>query len=86
MKGSVDVADLAPRRSSCWPACAAGRWPAPTPAPATGWPSPAYLGRGDRFDQAVADFATAYADQNERDHRRLLEAIGAGEVQAEKNV
>jgi hypothetical protein len=26
-----------------------------------------YLGRRDRFDLAVADFAGAYADQNERD-------------------
>jgi hypothetical protein len=28
----------------------------------------AYLGKSDRFDQAVADFATTYADQNDRDH------------------
>ncbi|HZP28506.1 MAG TPA: DUF2252 domain-containing protein [Acidimicrobiia bacterium] len=27
----------------------------------------AYLGSGDRFDRAIADFAVAYADQNERD-------------------
>jgi uncharacterized protein (DUF2252 family) len=27
----------------------------------------AYLGKGERFDRAVADFSSAYADQNERD-------------------
>ena len=26
-----------------------------------------YLGAGDRFDCAIADFAIAYADQNDRD-------------------
>lgn len=28
----------------------------------------AYLGRKDTFDQAIADFAVSYADQNERDY------------------
>jgi uncharacterized protein (DUF2252 family) len=42
----------------------------------------AYLGRGDRFDRAMAEFAAAYADQNERDHRNLVEAIKGGGVQA----
>ena len=28
----------------------------------------AYLGSGDVFDEAIADFAVAYADQNERDY------------------
>jgi uncharacterized protein (DUF2252 family) len=34
----------------------------------------AYLGRGDAFDRAVAEFATAYADLNERDHRAFAQA------------
>jgi uncharacterized protein (DUF2252 family) len=33
-----------------------------------------YLGKGDTFDQAVARFAEAYADQNERDFRMVAEA------------
>jgi len=41
-----------------------------------------YLGTSEVFDHAIADFATAYARQNEQDHRRLLEAISAGRVQA----
>lgn len=34
-----------------------------------------YLGRGDSFDQAVAQFAIRYADQTEADHSALLQAI-----------
>ena len=41
-----------------------------------------YLGTSEVFDHAIADFAAAYARQNEQDHRRLLEAISAGRVQA----
>ncbi len=46
----------------------------------------AYMGAGPAFDQAIARFSTAYADQNERDYRRLLEAVAAGEVGAEPGV
>jgi uncharacterized protein (DUF2252 family) len=46
----------------------------------------AYLGSGDTFDRAVADFAEAYADQNERDHRAFLDAIDAGRVPAESGL
>jgi hypothetical protein len=41
-----------------------------------------YLGPGEAFDNAIADFSMAYADQNERDYRQLLEAISAGRVLA----
>lgn len=40
----------------------------------------AYLGAGDVFDRALVRFAESYADQNERDHRALTEAIGTGRV------
>src|SRR4051812_10459344 len=33
-----------------------------------------YLGKGDTFDRALAEFAVAYADQNERDHAALRAA------------
>jgi uncharacterized protein (DUF2252 family) len=41
-----------------------------------------YLGTSEAFDHAVADFAIAYAAQNEQDYRRLLEAVSAGRVLA----
>jgi uncharacterized protein (DUF2252 family) len=43
----------------------------------------AYLGSGDVFDQAIADFAEAYADQNERDFDALAAAAASGRVRAE---
>ena len=65
------------------PACAAGRSPAPTPARGTAIAIGAYLGSGDVFDNAIADFSRLYADQNERDHAALVEAIDSGRVEAE---
>jgi uncharacterized protein (DUF2252 family) len=44
----------------------------------------AYLGSSDRFDRAVAEFAASYADLNERDHRRLAQAVAAGRVAARR--
>jgi len=41
-----------------------------------------YLGSSEDFDHAIADFAIAYADQNDKDHQRLLEAVSAGRVLA----
>ena len=37
-----------------------------------------YLGGSDRFDRAVERFAVAYADQNEDDHQRLVDAVAGG--------
>ncbi len=42
----------------------------------------AYLGSGDQFEQALARFAPVYADQNERDHQALLDAIASGRLAA----
>ena len=43
----------------------------------------AYLGKSDRFDRAVADFAVAYADQNEQDHEALCAAVESGRLVAD---
>ncbi|MEU6236569.1 DUF2252 domain-containing protein [Kitasatospora sp. NPDC047058] len=43
-----------------------------------------YLGRGESFDRALASFAESYADQNERDHQALLDAIRSGRLPAEE--
>jgi uncharacterized protein (DUF2252 family) len=39
-----------------------------------------YVGRGRRFDEGMAAFAVAYADQTARDHRQLVAAIESGDV------
>jgi uncharacterized protein (DUF2252 family) len=40
----------------------------------------AYLGAGTAFDEAVADFAETYADQNERDYEALQAEVEAGRL------
>ncbi|MFF1678858.1 DUF2252 domain-containing protein [Streptomyces sp. NPDC058256] len=44
----------------------------------------AYLGNGDPFDRALATFAETYADQNERDHQALVDAVHAGRLTAKE--
>jgi hypothetical protein len=46
----------------------------------------AYLGGSPSFDEAVHSFAESYADQNERDHQSLVDAIAAGRITAEAGV
>lgn len=45
-----------------------------------------YLGRKGAFDRAIGEFATRYADQAEHDHRELLDAVGAGRIEARSDV
>jgi hypothetical protein len=40
-----------------------------------------YLGKSSKFDDAIADFAMAYADQNEQDYQAMLKAIRAGKIE-----
>ena len=39
-----------------------------------------YLGRSDRFDRAIASFASRYGDQTEADHAALKAAIADGRL------
>ena len=41
-----------------------------------------YLGNGDDFDRAIADFSSAYADQNEQDYEAFVEAVNSGRLTA----
>lgn len=40
-----------------------------------------YLGKGDKFDEAIAEFSVAYADQSEQDHAVLMEAAREGKLE-----
>jgi uncharacterized protein (DUF2252 family) len=46
----------------------------------------AYLGKGDAFDRAIAEFSERYADQNELDHGALADAAKSGHVHAETDI
>jgi uncharacterized protein (DUF2252 family) len=46
----------------------------------------AYLGSSDVFDQAIAQFASSYADQTERDHQALAKAAATGRIIAQRGL
>ena len=46
----------------------------------------AYLGKKDRFDRSITDFAERYADQNEQDYQAFAEAVRDGRLAAIANV
>jgi uncharacterized protein (DUF2252 family) len=74
-KGSVDIAGLRPNMFTiygtfCGWALARGHARSSDSVAISG-----YLGTSDRFAEAIADFAEAYADQTERDHARLVESL-----------
>ena len=42
-----------------------------------------YLGNGDTFDRAILQFSEAYAEQNDRDYKKLSKAVKSGRIAAE---
>jgi hypothetical protein len=46
----------------------------------------AYLGSSAKFDQAIAEFAETYADQNERDYAEFQRAVKEGVAEAVEGV
>lgn len=46
----------------------------------------AYLGRSDRFDHSMTDFAEAYADQNDRDFAAFEEAARSGRIEVRTGI
>ena len=86
MKGTVDIADLHPTVLVLF-AGLCGRTLAQAHARSGDFCQIAgYLGKGDRFDVAIAEFAHAYADQVERDHQSLADAVRGGRLPAEMGV
>ena len=80
MKGSVDIATIqAPGLGFYGGLCG---WSLARAHARTGDAAAisAYLGTGDKFDGAIADFSETYADVNERDYEAYLAAIKAGRV------
>ena len=45
-----------------------------------------YLGASDAFDRAIAEFAEAYADQNERDYDALVQAEKDGRITVQRGI
>jgi len=82
MKGSVDLERIKPDRlvayaSLCGDLLAAAHARSGEPAEIAG-----YLGSGGRFEESLVAFSHDYADVNETDHARLIEAIADGRIDA----
>jgi uncharacterized protein (DUF2252 family) len=80
MKGSVDIAILQPPGLGFYAGLCGWALARAHARSGDAVAIAAYLGTSDIFDGAIADFAEAYADQNERDHAAYLAAIRAGRV------
>jgi Uncharacterized protein conserved in bacteria (DUF2252) len=80
MKGSVDVATLLPIGLTFYGSICG--WSLARAHARTGdaVAISAYLGTGDTFDGAIADFAEAYADVNARDYEAYRAAIASGRI------
>jgi uncharacterized protein (DUF2252 family) len=46
----------------------------------------AYLGDDDAFDRAITEFSARYADQNDRDYQRFVQAVEGGRIDAVQGV
>jgi uncharacterized protein (DUF2252 family) len=85
-KGGAVIAAMTPDDLEVWGelcgwALARGHARSGQPAEIAG-----YLGDDSTFDHALGDFAIAYADQTEKDHRALVDAIRSGRVVASTGV
>jgi uncharacterized protein (DUF2252 family) len=86
MKGSMKVEKMNPDRLAgygvlCAAALARGHARTGDPAKIAG-----YVGTGDEFAEALAQFGVDYADQNELDYQQLVEAAADGRVTVESGV
>jgi uncharacterized protein (DUF2252 family) len=82
MKGSVDIASLRPAGLGFYGALCARSLARAHARSGDSVAIAAYLGTNDTFDGAVADFAEAYADQNELDYATFVAAIASGRIES----
>jgi uncharacterized protein (DUF2252 family) len=82
-KGSAEIEAMAPKGMGVYAEMCA--WTLARAHARSGDPVAiaAYLGGKDTFDRAIAAFASAYADRNERDHELLTEAVAGGRLEAQ---
>ena len=86
MKYSIDITGLRPGGMELYAEVCA--WALARAHARSGNPAliAGYVGRGEVFDDALASFGAAYADQTERDHAALVKAVKAGRIPAETGV
>ena len=82
MKGSANVAAMDPDQLGYYGAVCGWTLAHAHARSGDGIAINAYLGKGRAMDKAVADFALAYAEQNERDYQAFSQAIADGRIDA----
>jgi uncharacterized protein (DUF2252 family) len=82
MKGSVDTATLQPTGMGFYGGLCARSLARAHARTGDSIAITSYLGTSDTFDGAIADFAEAYADQNEKDYAAFRAAIESGAIEA----
>ena len=83
MKGSIEVETLIPQGMAIYAQICSSTLARAHARSGDRVAIAAYIGKGDALDVAIADFAAAYADQNERDYQRLQAAVKKGKIKAE---
>ena len=83
-KGSISVDGMTPRALNAYGALCAACLARAHARSGDRIAISAYLGGGESFDRAVLGFSHAYADQNSRDHRALVDAIASGRIRADE--
>jgi hypothetical protein len=82
-KGSVDVDHIAPTGLTVYAGLCARALARAHARSGDRIAIAAYLGSGRTFEQALAEFAERYADQNERDYEALRAAAASGRITAQ---
>jgi len=83
MKASVEVSLLPPDRMAMYGALCGWTLARAHARSGDAASIAGYLGSGSAFDDAIIDFAKAYAEQTNRDHAALVAAVKSGRVKAE---
>jgi uncharacterized protein (DUF2252 family) len=85
-KGSADISGMTPAGMKLWGEMCG--WTLARAHARTGdrVAIASYLGKSDVFDRAIAEFALAYAEQNEIDYRALQDAVASGRLTAESGL
>src|SRR4029453_18284763 len=86
MKGSAEVETMVPEGMAIYAEICASTLARAHARAGDRIESAAYIGKGNVFDTAIADFSAAYADQNERDYERLQVAVKKGTIKAETDL
>ena len=85
-KGSARIEEMTPETMGLYAQLCGGTLARAHARSGDGIAIASYVGTGDKFDRAMADFAEVYADQNERDYKDFAAAVESGQLKAERDI